>query len=245
MSDKDEFANREQLGDLPPGLTDEMLYMRSTRVDAVGDLMFQAEIQARPSASGTIPFSGDTVAVFDSRFINGLDFNYTQYLTWNITAPPPAPLQLQTTYNVPGGYRCVLRGFRWEMDPVVPITYAQLTCNITVNGIAQLGYNNLILGQILNIYVPVFILADDAAAITFTWNAPTGIASVPGDVRNLVFELYGNLIQDTGAPLALEIANKEVGLPVKVYQEKTPARGAERLRHYSGRPLNRFRFFKR
>jgi hypothetical protein len=212
---KGEFVNRE-LGDLPEDIEAERIdRVSSWRGDALADLRYQQQIKTTPKAPGTIPYSGEVISTYDSRPINGFDFSATGWVQWNITAPPPAALQLQFQYNVPGGYIAVLRGYRYEMDPAVPITYGQLLLDIFVNDIAQLGYQGLMHGQSVTSFVPCFILADDSATIRFNWRAPTGIASLVGQIRYMSIEFYGNLILATGAPLNLEVANKEIGLPVK------------------------------
>ena len=217
----------------------------SSKRDSIGDVSYQNAVLNDKTEAGTIPYSGEVISVYDSRPINSLDFSHTDYIQWNITAGPPASLTLTATYNPPGGYITVLRGYRFEMHPVVPITYADLLTDIYVDGVAQLGYQGLMHGQILNDFVPCFILGGDSAPIVFQWRAPTGIASGVLDVRYMSVEFYGNLIQTTGAPLSLEIANKEVGLPVKTEQQIAQSRAMASLRRSRQRVslFQRFKFF--
>lgn len=248
-----EFINRESnLDELPEDIADEQghyKYLRrssSTRSDAIGDIKYQAEAASLPKDLGTIPYSGEVISTFDSRPINSLDFNYTDYVQWNITGAPPTALSLTSTYNIPGGYIGVLRGYRFEMDPLVTITPADLLLDIFVKDVAQLGYQSLMHGQLVSTFIPCFILADDGNEIKFKLRAPTGIASGVADTRFLQIEFYGNLIQTTGAPLALEIANKEVGLPVKTEQTKRLSPSMRSLRRSQSKRqgmFRRFRFF--
>jgi hypothetical protein len=194
----------------------------SYKSDATGDLAYQTEQSKTPAQLGTIPYSGEVISTYDSRPINALDFTSTAYPQFVIPAIPPAPVVLQSNYTVPGGYIGVLRGYRYEMDPIVPINYGQLLLDIFVDGVAQLGYQGLMHGQILAAFVPCFILISDGGTVTFQWRAPTGIGSNPGDVRHLIVEFYGNLLLSTGAPLTLEVANKEIGLPVKAQMASNP-----------------------
>lgn len=236
MGIQDEWIYRHQPVDIDP----------ADYEDAIGDVKYQNEVARVPKDLGTIPYSGEVISTFDSRPINSLDFNHTAFVQWNITGNPPTALSLSDTYNVPGGYIGVLRGYRYEMVPMVPITHDQLLLDIFVNGVSQLGYHSLIHGQLVTDFIPCFVLADDGAEITFTWRAPTGIASLMANTRHLSIEFYGNLLQTTGAPLALEIANKEVGLPVKVQQSKQRSPAMRSLRRSQAQRaglFRRFRFF--
>ena len=129
------------------------------------------------------------------------------------------------------------------MQPLVPIGHADLFLDIEVNGVSQLGYRSLMHGQSLPSFIPVFILADAGFNIDIRLRAPNGINSVIPDVRTVAVEIYGNLLQVTGAPLALEIANKEIGLPVKTQRARPGGKAMRSMLRSRARPFSRFRFF--
>lgn len=246
-----EFGAELGLGDLPEDIQAErervadMTALRrgqtSSRRDAVGDLKYQDSVKKKPKVAGTVPYSGEVISTFDSRPINSIDFSNTTLETFTLTANPGDATTVTSTYAAPGGYVAVLRGYRYEMQPAVPIDYDDLLVDILVNNVSQLGYRSLMHGQAVSDFIPCFILADSGHNITLNLRAPNGINSVIPDVRKIIVEIYGNLLQTTGAPLQLEIANKEIGLPVKSTQTTTSRalRSFLRSRSFS----RRFRFF--
>lgn len=243
------------LGDLPEditaerqrvaGLSRQMRNRPSSREDSIADIKYQ-DVKARtPKEAGVIPFSGEVISTYDSRPINAVDFSSTNLETFTLTAVAGDATTVTATYTVPGGYVGVLRGYRFEMTPVVPISAGGLVMDIFVNGVSMLGYRSLIHGQILNDFVPCFVLANGGEEIEIKIRAPAGINSVIPDVRQVLIEMHGNLLQTTGAPLQLEIANKEVGLPVKTSIEKrAPTMARQSMQRNRFRQLfRRFRFF--
>jgi hypothetical protein len=218
----DEFTEREGLGDLDEQIAGErgdlQIFTKTAPPvdDAKGDVRYQNFEAHEPSEVGTIPFGANVIATYDSRFVNGIDFNFTNFATWNITGAPPTALVLTIQYTVPAGYNAVIRNYRYEMEPAVPITYSDLLLDWFVDDVAQLGHQGLMHGQTVTTWIPTFILAQSGAVVTIRFRAPTGIASNPGDVRRLIWEMQGNLIQDTGAPLNFEIANVEGAGPLRM-----------------------------
>jgi hypothetical protein len=215
-----EFEDREKkfknLGELPEdsprGLYDRRNYRRQRdknyRLERINDVLYQNDQQSLPSSAGTLPYQANVVAVYDSRFINGRDFVDTNFNTWSITANPPASLSLTSNFTVFGGYNAVVRGFRYEMDPPVPIDIDNLFLDFLVDNVSVVGMTNLALGQITD-WIDTFFLASANSTITMQFRAPTGIGSITTDVRKILCSIRGNLLQDTGAPLPLEIANTE------------------------------------
>ncbi len=181
----------------------------SPNPEGISDVLYQNNQMAIPSAPGTLPYQANVVATFDSRFINGQDFVNTNFETWNITANPPAALILRSEFNVPAGYNVVVRAYRYEMDPPVPIDIDALFLDFQVDNVAVLNMTSITQGQITDDWVDCFFIASAGSTITTQFRAPTGIASATTDTRKILIQLRGNLLQDTGAPLPLEVANTE------------------------------------
>jgi len=249
-----EFTDREnELSGLPEDIqaerdnVDFLQYQAKDNASPLGDIIYQNIEAEKPTQLGTIPYSGEVISTYDSRPINAFDFAFTDFVQWNITGNPPTALILTSSHTIPGGYIGVLKGYRFEMEPLVPITVDDLLLDIFINDKAQQGYQSLKHGQMLKNFVPAFILIDDGGTIKFQFRAPTGIASLMANTRHMHVELYGNLILTTGAPLNLEIANKEVGLPVKTEQAErmSPMMRSIRRSQLSSQGLfRRFRFFR-
>lgn len=247
-----EFGEELGLGELPEDVQRElervdyvepMRRHTSTRRDAISDVRYGHNIEKRPRAPGTVPYSGEVISTFDSRPINSIDFSNTTLETWPLTATSTDATTITSTYTPPGGYIAVLRGYRYEMKPLVPIDSDDLFLDILIDGVSQLGYRSLMHGQVLSDFVPCFLLADAGQDITLQLRAPNGINSVTGDTRKVLVEGYGNLIQVTGAPLALEIANKEIGLPVKQGSTQIGGAALRSLLRSRASIFRRFRFF--
>lgn len=249
-----EFTEREsELDGLPEDIEAERQNVEyfqrqgSVQEDAIGDIIYENLEAEKPEQLGTIPYSGEVISTYESRPINAVDFAFTDFVQWNITGNPPTALTLNSSHVIPGGFIGVLKGYRFEMEPLVPITPDDLLLDIFVNDKAQQGYQSLKHGQMLKDFIPCFILVDDGGTMRFQFRAPTGIASLMANTRHLHLELYGNLILTTGAPLNLEIANKEVGLPVKTEQSEglSPMMRSIRRSQLAKQGLfRRFRFFR-
>lgn len=221
MKNKGEFGFEHQngLGDLPEELYREQSHVPdlskisrtdSQRIDSLADLVWQHQERVKPKQLGTVPYSGEVISTYDSRPINASDFSGTSLETFTLTAVATDATTVTATYMVPGGFVGVLKGYRYEMKPLVPIDYDDLLLDILVDNVPQLGYRSLMHGQVLKDFIPCFILADDSNTIDLKLRAPNGINSVIPDVRKVIIELHGNLLQTTGAPLPLEISNKEI-----------------------------------
>lgn len=231
MKKRGEFGEEiNTLGELPEEIEAERARVRHTRSkskrsssrrDAIGDIKYQGKSNYKSKKTGTIPYNSKVTSTFDSRPVNAQDFLFSTVGRFLLPATDPAlPSTVKLSYPVPGGFIAVLRGYRYELLPIVPIPHTSLILNISVNNVAQLGYKNLRHGKYLGDFAPSFLLSDTGHNIDFVFNASKGLNAIepdpdnPIEIREIVLEVYGNLIQISGAPLALEIANKQTADPI-------------------------------
>ncbi|MEE9119410.1 MAG: hypothetical protein V3U02_12565 [Calditrichia bacterium] len=214
-----EFERRQEvnydLGELPEDITRERSEFRtylkkpSTPDEAKQDIGYQYEKQRSAKEVGTVPLAGNTIAHYDSRPINALDFNHTSYDTWTVTGGAGDTL-VSTTFTIPNGYNAALRGYRYAMVPTVAFAPNQLLLDLQVNGVAPLNYQGLMRGQVIAGFIPTWLLAGPGDTIGMFFTAVVALGGA-GALREVHIEMVGNLVLDTGLPLQQEFSNKKFG----------------------------------
>lgn len=185
MSDK-EFIDRErQLGPDPRG---------AAGVNSAG----AAETaQMRITPAGEPPKAFDVRAVYDSRPVQGFDFNITVAHEGSGTA-------VITEFVVPKGYVAVLREVHHSFDPPFAFNSRNDVKMTLTKNHADVSYNvDIPVGIESDDIVKCFVIADESeilgARYTIT-NAPlAGVATYT--------QFYGNFLIKTNAPKEFEIAN--------------------------------------
>ena len=168
-------------------------------VDTAIGTTARGSMQTAPKGS---PIADYTVrSTYDSRPIQGTDFNWYISGTAHYAAETPTPT-LALAYSVPQGYVAVLKKVHWWIDtPLILTSRAQVAIALQVNGGNQLGNEFIPVGNEADI--DTFIIADEFSrlgllATSTAWlSGGTPIAAI----------LYGNLLQKTGRPATFEIAN--------------------------------------
>ena len=146
-------------------------------------------------------------SVYDTRPINGTDFQYAETLTGNTTLE--LPLTLDFNYIVPQSYIAVLRDFEIRQFPLFIGSNLQPLTSVLVDGIAQISHSNLPYNPD-NGKVVTHILANEKSTITVRMYYPATYAE---DVTLNVFcKMHGNLLLTNNLPLPFEIGNQ---LPAK------------------------------
>lgn len=178
------------------------------------DIRRQEGVEAIPTKPERLMSQGASVrSVYDARPINARDFVDTQFREIDIPFSDPGIIQVNFNFFVPGGYIAVLRGFHYELEePVLTANRNSVRCSILVNDIIQIGYDNLLLGQVNGdgmYYTPTFILAPLGGKLTLRLLL-TGQDFVDGGAGSdfpIYSEMYGNLLLSQGVPLPFEIGN--------------------------------------
>lgn len=141
----------------------------------------------------------DVRSVYDSRPVNGYDFNFSA-----VTLTIGGGWKVQ--FQVPSGYRVVPREWEVAFDVVIPGSAVNSTASIQQNG-AQLPNNGpIVIGMGTDEPIKTFFICEE--------NTTFGIAgentNIGGPVAeaNVIVNVYGNLIPVTDVALPLSIANE-------------------------------------
>lgn len=174
------------------------------------DIQRQEGVESIPVLPDKLMSSGASVrSVYDARPINARDFMDTQSRTITIPFSDPGIQKVNFDFFIPGGYIGVLRGFHYEIEePVATADRESVKVSVLVNDIIQLGYENLLLGQISKNLEPTFILAPLGGKLTLRLLVDEADYSAGGLSDLPIFiKMYGNLLLSQGVPLPFEIGN--------------------------------------
>lgn len=235
-----DYDNDSGIGELPEDITSErtefktFLKRDSTPDEARQDVSYQYEKQRTAKEVGTVPLAGNTIAQYESRPINAIDFSHTAYPAWTVTGG--AGDTLTSLYTVPNGYNAVLTGYRYAMIPTVAMAIDELLLDLEINGASPLNFRNLMHGQVIGDYIKTWLLAGPGDTIGMNFRATVALGGA-GVTREIHIELIGNLVLDTGLPLQQEFSNKKFGRPVSQVAGK--ARTVRKQRLKTG-PFKRF-----
>lgn len=143
----------------------------------------------------------DVRCVYDSRVVNGYDFNYSAAMN------QPSGASWTATFVVPNGYRAVPRKWSVNFDspPVGPSKNS--TATIQQGGAALPNNGPIIIGMGTDDPIETFFLCEENTTFGITGansNAVTGLA--------VIVNVYGNLIPVTDVALPLAVSNqRQVG----------------------------------
>lgn len=215
-----EERENEELGALPEDrLERQVLSPAESGAEREGqgvpvDIRRQEGIDAIPPLPDRLMSQGASVrSVYDSRPINAKDFVQTEFREITIPFSDPGVIQVNFDYFIPGGYVGVLRGFHYELEePVLTADRNSVKVSILVNDIIQLGYDNMLLGQVNGdgmYYTPTFILAPLGGKLTLRLllEGQDFVDGGAGSDFPIYSEMYGNLLLSQGVPLPFEIGN--------------------------------------
>lgn len=140
----------------------------------------------------------DVRCVYDSRVVNGYDFNYSAAITGS------SSVGWEATFNVPNGYRIVPREWIVQFDTVFSGQAKNSTATIQQGGAALPNNGPIIIGMGTNDPIKTFFLCEENTTFGiagFNFNANTGYTGA--------VTVYGNLIPVTDVALPLAVSNQQ------------------------------------
>jgi hypothetical protein len=189
---RDEFA--EQIGDFQTGAS----------VDQPGaDLLFDdhavAAMQATPLGEPSSDF--DVRSVFDSRPVNGYDFNYSAPFSQTGGASGAG---WSVSFSVPNGYRAVPREWSVQFDQTIGGPSSNSVASLTQGNSSVPNNNAIIIGMGTDRPIKSFFLCEE--------NTLFGISGRNNNTSSLTGSVvvYGNLIPTSDVALPLSIANQRL-----------------------------------
>lgn len=173
---------------------------------------------------GEPPKAFDVRATYDSRPVQGFDYNIHATAAYSINSEAGATIDVSVT--VPRGYIMVQRQFRHWFNPAPAYdSREQVLVSFLVAG-AAVPYNQQIpIGIESDTLANTFFIADELQVVT----ARIYMDYLPGNAGptltgtvNVVF--YGNLIMKTGVPSPFEVANPtdKIWTPTGLLPSSTP-----------------------
>ena len=175
------------------------------------DFMETHPISPRPPA-----LLYQVVATYDSRPIQGYDFQDSecQVLEWSGAPPTFDPVSL--TYIVPDNTVAIVRSFRYQVidAPVNAVVEGDcwLQSDLIVNDLPVREYNQMLHPVFMQLFFPTFVIVDERQDIrlqlsTFDPDNTEFAGALDGIDAPVLLEIYGNLLVKTGVPKEFEIAN--------------------------------------
>lgn len=171
------------------------------------------------SPIGAPPIDYDVRSIFDSRPVNGFDFNIVE--SGDIGGGEPGGVLVEMT--VPEGYVAVLRSISmwFEPNPQSAPNRSNVLASLYLNG-GPFNYNvDLPVGVEIDT-VPFFMIADEFNRIGWAVTLPDD----PVDDVTCYVHFHGNLILKSGRPAVFEVANpvrKQLLQPAKIVRPTSPA----------------------
>jgi hypothetical protein len=152
---------------------------------------------------GEPPADFSTVAVYDSRPVNGYDFNISQI----VSAVYPGTGAISTwsvTFDVPNGYRMVPREWEIYLDGFPGGSPLNSTCIITQNNAGIPNSTQLVVGAGTTRPIKTFFICEENTI----FGATGQIALLPAYTGQVYIAVYGNLLPVTDVPLPFSVCNK-------------------------------------
>jgi hypothetical protein len=172
--------------------------------------------QLKRTPVGTPDAKYNVKSVYDSRPINGYDFNISDRVVIGGESFEN-PQYAEVSFNVPYGKVCVLRRARISFNPQLIIASRNsITCTIRVDDVDVQNNVNVPVGQDLDDVLNCFVIADEQRKVTARVHIEVMITpSMPyiDEDQTLAYmhvHFYGQFLTKSGSPVQLEIANKEV-----------------------------------
>lgn len=148
---------------------------------------------------GEPPTEFDVRCVYDSRPVNGYDFNLSSAIVLSGSATSWA-----VTFNVPNGYRMVPREWQVIYDNPPAIVAANSTVSLQQNGAGVPNNQGIIIGSGTTLPIKSFYVCEENTTFGITGFVSTG--NVTGAVN-----VYGNLIAVSEVALPFAVANRKYG----------------------------------
>jgi hypothetical protein len=157
-----------------------------------------AAMQSTPL--GEPPADFDVRCVYDSRILNGYDFNYTGSFPLAIAGASTS--SFNATFKVPYGYRLVPREWEviFDMTPSSPV--AGNVVYLQANGADIPNNGPIIVGFGTTVPIKSFYVCEEGTTFGITGTVQSLIAA------NVNINVYGNLIPVTDVALPFSVANQ-------------------------------------
>jgi hypothetical protein len=159
---------------------------------ALADAMARAPIGEPKSAF-------DVRCTYDSRPLNGFDFNLTQIFEESTDTT------ITASFLVPVGYRAVPRKWRIVFVPATLYEVSEVTVFFTNNG-ADVPYNSVCIGNGTTDPLDTFYLAEESSPFGCRIVLTPPVVVLAG----LVVQVYGNYLPVTNVALPFEVTNRKI-----------------------------------
>jgi hypothetical protein len=175
-----------------------------------GEQVARAQSQYDATPPGPVSLAYDVRAVYDSRPVNGYDFNIEDSTAVTVTNPEDFILSADVSFTVPFGLVCVLKETTVWLEPAVNFANpsdSQVTFKVNR---ASVLYNENLSIDSDNIGNPLktFIVADEGSEVGVHY-AGTNLLD-PG-TPNLRVLFHGQFLRKTNVPVQFEVANAVPG----------------------------------
>ena len=152
--------------------------------------------ELRSMGIGDVVPDYSVLAVYDSRPVNAQDFTFSGDI-----GASKSTLWSITSFEVPAGYRAVIREFMVYYDSPGSGPAAESTASLWANG-ANVPFNqNIIVGN--NAVIPTFFVLEEFSSF--------GVTGINGNLgaggSTVAVSVYGNLIPVTDEQLPFTVAN--------------------------------------
>lgn len=167
-----------------------------------------AQMQVTPS--GEPPKAFDVRATYDSRPVQGFDYNINATGSFTYTANSEVDTTTDLTFIVPRGYVAVQRMLHHFMNPS-PAFYFRNDVDVSfIVANSQVPYNqNIPVGIEADTLANTFFIADELQTVTarFTVYGNNTYTWADGQTFTIYASFYGNFLLKTNIPKEFEIAN--------------------------------------
>jgi hypothetical protein len=204
-----ELENRDKeftaLGELPEELADERgdldTYSEVGEISASSAdvrIASEARDEAARTGSGAPQIDFNVRSIFDSRPVNGYDFN--QFSSAELAGPGST---IVTSLTIPVGFIGVVRRVDFWLEPLIAAFRSEITMTPRVAGLQVQNNLTYPVGNMLNEPMRAFYLADENQTLSFLITSAIALPALT--IGNIV--VYGNLLLKTGVPTNFQIAN--------------------------------------
>lgn len=182
----------------------------TTRYPGASNLQ-NAEKQYQQTPLGAPPADCDVRSIYDSRPVNGFDFNIAVSVD-NAEETPDDTFNLE--FVVDEGYVAVVRTIYHWFEPLPALANpSDVLLSMAVNGATQLRLQDIPVGVESSALVNQFLIADEFNTVRAQLFLPGGAIATDFTVW-VIF--YGNYLQKTAIPANQQIANCTGSFPPRV-----------------------------
>ncbi len=171
------------------------------------DIRQENDVRSRPGEMGSIPRRFDVTSTFDARPVNARDFLETFIFNFTVNGDAGIADTQTSTFQVPDGYIGIIRGFRYYLSRYLNIENRSMTVSVIADGVVLNNYDNMLLEQIVNDFIPVYGISISLKNIGLKIKHPEPIDILDEETVQCRVELYGNLLLSRGIPAQYEPAN--------------------------------------